>query len=261
MKPTAIAFDIETIPDTDLLRMLHNKPEAGDDEIIALAKEEQLSKSDGRSDFLPLPFHKVAVVSIVLRTNDQLRIDSKTPPENDEKQAVEGFFRLIDRFTPTLISWNGNSFDLPVLAMRSLRLGIVSTGYWQGPEDKWRQYTSRFHDAHQDVMDLLAHRQARSAAKLETIALSCGLPGKMGYAGDQVWNLYQNQQFGEISNYCEIDALNTYLLWLRFQLISGRLPPARYNEECTIVENHLASSPAAHLQKFLEIWIKNRPTK
>lgn len=253
-----LSFDIETVPDADLLRLSRGMPDAGDDEVIDAAREAALEKSGGKSDFLPLVFHKVAVVSIVMRNRDRLVIDSKSPPESDERDAVEAFFGIVDKHSPTLVSWNGSGFDLPVLAMRALRHGIVASGYWQGPGDKWRQYASRYHDAHHDVMDVIAHRNLRAAAKLEDIALSCGLPGKMGYSGSQVLEMYRAKNYADLSAYCEIDALNTYLVWCRFQLVAGHLPPDRYKEEINLVEAELASSGAPHLSRFAERWAEAR---
>ena len=255
---SVLAFDLETIPDADLLRLALSMPDAGDDEVIEVARADAIEKSGGRSDFLPLAYHKIVVVSIVLRKQDRVVIDSKAPPEHDEADAIRSFFGIVDRIGPTLVSWNGSGFDLPVLAMRMMRHGIVSPGYWQGPGDKWRQYTSRFHDAHHDLMDIIAHRNLRAASKLETMSLACGLPGKMGYAGDQVLEMHRSKRHSEISAYCEIDALNTYLLWNRFQMVSGHLPPKRYEEEEALVEAELASSSSPHLKDFGERWVKAR---
>ena len=38
-------------------------------------------------------------------------------------------------------------------------------------------------------------------------------------------------ELGEISNYCEIDVLNTYLIYLRFQLLRGELDAERHQTE------------------------------
>ena len=255
---TVVAFDIETVADTDLMRKSYKMPDAGDDEIVEKAKKQQLEKSDGRSDFLPLVFHKIAVVSAVIRRKDELHIVSKGPPGLNEKEAVESFYSWVDRASPVLVSWNGSGFDLPVIALRAMLHGVISEGYWQGPGDKWNQYTSRFHGAHQDLMDILAHYQGFRGSKLEDVALLCGLPGKLGYDGSQVQQMFNDKRYADISSYCEIDALNTYLLWLRYRMISGRLLVDRYKQECTLVENFLASSNAPHLDKFLASWVESR---
>lgn len=256
---TVLTFDIETIPDLELLRRHYGEPEANLEQLAEIAQQEALEKSDGRSDFLPVIMHQVVAISVVLRTADKLIIKSRVVPESSEKEAVEKFFGLIDKYRPVLVSWNGNGFDLPVLNLRALRHNIVAETYWSGPDgDKWNQYTSRYHGAHQDVMDLLAQFNARSNSKLELTALSCGLPGKLGYGGDQVLPMYLNQQYHDIGKYCELDTLNTYLLWLRFRQLAGKLTPQHYTEECTLVEQTLTASKEEHHKQFLEQWLEHR---
>ena len=251
-----VAFDIETIPDADLLRRSLGNVDAGDEEIIKLAQEEQLAKTGGKSDFLPIVFHKVAVISAVIRKDNTFKISSKAIPELTEKEVVESFFNLIDKLQPTLISWNGTGFDLPVLILRALRHKVVAEGFWTGPGDKWNQYKARYHEAHHDIMDIIGMYQNKS--KLENVALACDLPGKMGYSGAKVYEMFQNEKYTQISNYCETDALNTYLVWLNLQLQNGKLSPEKFQEECNFVEQHLASSKEDHIIKFLTQWAEYR---
>lgn len=260
MTPTnnILAFDIETIPNLELLRRQYDKPEGSLAELHTIATQEAIERSEGRSDFLPLVQHEVVAISIVLRTGDQIRVASKIAPHTAEDKIVEGFFGLIDKYSPVLVSWNGTGFDLPVLHLRALRHNLVAEGYWKGPGDKWFQYNSRYHGAHADVMEQLAQHNPRCNTKLELAALNCGLPGKLGYSGSQVFQMYSEERFTEIGYYCEIDALNTYLLWLRLQQLTGALPPPNYLEECTLLEHTLAASKEDHLQLFLKEWLAQR---
>ncbi|MBF2734999.1 MAG: 3'-5' exonuclease [Betaproteobacteria bacterium AqS2] len=255
-RPVA-AFDAETVPDAELLRLAHGQPDASDADIAALAKQKQLEKTDGRSDFLPLAFHQVVAVSIVLRgTDGAIQIVSKAAPA-DEKTIIEGFFAWIARSQPLLVSWNGKGFDLPMLALRALRHGVDASGYWRGPPGgKWDpKYVKRYDDgAHADIMDFLSHYNPRNAASLEHAALLCGLPGKMGYEGSQVEGLYRDGKFDAIRDYCELDALNTYLIWLRLQLSTGALDAAGRTEE-------FLAGGAPHLQDFLQKWRASRPAE
>ena len=80
-------------------------------------------------------------------------------------------------------------------------------------------------------MDVLAAYQARGRASLEHTALLLGLPGKLGMSGDQVFDYWKAGRIAEIRAYCETDVFNTYLVWLRFQLIRGQLSPGEYAAE------------------------------
>ena len=103
--------------------------------------------------------------------------------------------------------------------------GIAAPTYWDmGERDrdfKWNNYLNRYHARHLDLMDVLAAYQARGRASLEHTALLLGLPGKLGMSGDQVFDYWKASRVAEIRAYCETDVFNTYLVWLRFQLIRG----------------------------------------
>jgi hypothetical protein len=48
--------------------------------------------------------------------------------------------------------------------------------------------------------------------------------------------------------------LNTYLIYLRFELLRGHLNPAEHAHETARVRKLLADSGAAHLQEFAAEW-------
>src|SRR5699024_9779140 len=108
-----------------------------------------------------------------------------------EEELVQRFFDGIEKFIPTLVSWNGGAFDLPVIHYRALFHGIAGLRYWEiGDEDqsfRWNNYLNRYHQRHLDLMDMLSGYQARAAAPLDEIAVLLGLPGKMGMSGTKVW--------------------------------------------------------------------------
>ena len=72
--------------------------------------------------------------------------------------------------------------------------------------------------------------------------------------GSQVWAGYQNGQLPEIRAYCETDVTNTYLLYLRWQLMQGSLQREAYDDEIALVKETLQKSPAKHWQEFLAAW-------
>ena len=130
--------------------------------------------------------------------------------------------------------------------------------FWdQGEDDresKWNNYVSRYHTRHLDLMDLLSIYQGREAAPLDDMARLCGFPGKLGMDGSQVWNAWNSGRIGEIRAYCETDATNTYLLYLRFQLLRGHLTADAYAQEIALVRSTLGSSPETHWSEFLAAW-------
>ena len=106
-------------------------------------------------------------------------------------------------------------------------------------------------------MDVFAAYQYRSVAPLTEIATMLGFPGKMGMSGDKVWDAYVDGEIELIRNYCESDVLNTYLVYLRYELIRGHLSQNSYNAECERVQTMLKSEDKPHLLEFLHTWTKD----
>jgi len=115
-------------------------------------------------------------------------------------------------------------------------------------------YISRWHLRHTDLMDVLAGYQNRAWAPLNEIAVLCGLPGKLGMDGSQVWPAYKRGEIDAIRNYCETDVANTYLLYLRFQHMRGALTPESYDREVALFRKFLADQTAPHWKEFSDAW-------
>jgi 3'-5' exonuclease len=89
---------------------------------------------------------------------------------------------------------------------------------------------------------------------LENAACLLGLPGKLGFSGAQVWGEWLAGDVVRIRRYCETDVLNTYLVYLRFDLMRGRLAPERYAEEVERVKDLLRAGKEPHFTEFLHAW-------
>src|SRR5262245_65741859 len=98
-------------------------------------------------------------------------------------------------------------------------------------------------------MDVMSGYQARARASLEDVAMLLGLPGKLGMSGDKVWDAYLEGGLPQIRNYCETDVLNTYLIYLRFELMRGKMDWDRYRAECLRVREALTAAPQPHLHE------------
>ncbi len=251
-----LTFDIETIPDTDSGRKLYDF--TGTDQEVAESMFAARREATGGSDFLPLHLHRIVAISLVLKTPNTLKIWSLGASDSPESEIIDRFFAGIDKFTPTLVSWNGSGFDLPVLHYRSLLHGITAPRYWEhGDEDqtfKWNNYLSRYHYRHTDIMDILASYNNRANAKLDEIAIMLGLPGKMGMDGSKVSESFFAGDIEDIRNYCETDVLNTHLIYLRFLLIQGKLNQQEYKAQQQEILDLLLASDKPHFLEFAEKW-------
>ena len=253
-----LVFDIETIPDVELGRSIFSIEDLSDADVARVMRFRQ--KQTRGTDFLPLPQHRIVAISVVLRSADELHVFSVGDAGSEERELVQRFFDGLERYVPQLVSWNGSGFDLPVLHYRALRHSITAEKYWDiGDDDRefrFNNYLSRFHWRHLDLMDVIAGFQAGARSSLEQISLLLGFPGKLGMNGAKVWDKYQEGAIEEIRNYCETDVLNTYLVYLRFQLMRGVIDRKRHDDEVERLREKLAGEQAAHLQEFLAAWNK-----
>jgi predicted PolB exonuclease-like 3'-5' exonuclease len=252
-----LAFDIETIPDLDSGRRLYQL-DGLDDADVARAMFQLRRQKTGGSDFLPPHLHRVVAISVAMARGDEFRVWSLGDPAAGERELVERFFDGIDRFGPNLVSWNGGGFDLPVLHYRALLHGVAATRYWETGdgerEFKWNNYLSRYHWRHIDLMDVLAGYQMRAVAPLDEVAVMLGLPGKLGMHGSKVFDAWLAGDIDAIRDYCETDALNTFLIYLRFELLRGRLTPAEYERRRRQIRAALLDDGRGHLNQFVEAW-------
>jgi len=256
MTLNCMVFDIETIPDVDLGRRLLDMEDAADGEVaeaMFAARREETG-----SEFLPYEQHRIAAISVALRTGEQFHVWSLGSLDSPEDELLARFFGGLEKTQPTLVSWNGGGFDLPVLHYRALKHGVVSRRYWDtGDFDqsfRYNNYLGRFHWRHIDLMDVIAGFQGRGRASLEHVAALLGLPGKLGMSGALVWGAYQEGRLPDIRAYCETDVLNTYLVYLRFELIRGRLSRESYEAEIARAWEWLEERSEPHWQQFGAAW-------
>jgi len=250
------AFDIETIPDVELGRRIYDLGDLSDKQVgyVMLAKR----REESGSEFLSYEQHRIVAISVGLRTREGFKVWSLGEPGAPEAEIIQRFYDGIEKYTPDLVSWNGGGFDLPVLHYRALRHGIPAPRYWEsGDEDqafRYNNYLNRYHSRHLDLMDVLSSFQARARVSLQAAATLLGLPGKLGMSGDKVWDTYLDDRLDLIRNYCETDVLNTFLIYLRFELMRGRLSRDEFTTELAFIRETLRVQAKPHFDEFLTAW-------
>ena len=251
-----LAFDIETVPDVGSGRRLLALDGLSDIEVARIMRQRQQQASG--TELMRHHLNRIVAIAVVLRDGERFRVWSLGGPESSESELVKRFFDGIERYSPNLVSWNGGGFDLPVLHYRALLHGVSAPRYWESGDDdqsfRWNNYINRFHARHTDLMDVLAGYQARAFARLDEIAQMLGFPGKLGMDGSGVWDAYAAGEIERIRAYCETDALNTFLVYLRYELMRGRLTLDGYERECDVVRDGLRDDARGHLAEFLAAW-------
>jgi len=252
-----LVFDIETVPDTESGAKILGLKDLSKKDIIKAMEHTQFQKNG--TMFQPLHLHKIVAISVLYKNDKKISLLSLGDENSKEAEILKLFFNAIDKYQPQIISWNGKGFDSPVIHYRSLYHGISSIKYWDKGDDdrefKWNNYLNRYHDRHLDLMDVLSGY--KKPASLSDIAQLIGAPGKYGIDGSVVTDYYLESNIKEIRDYCETDVLNTYLVFLRYQLISNSISREVYNELLNELFNLLGDSNKAHWKEFSSLCEKS----
>jgi 3'-5' exonuclease len=213
-----VVWDLETIPDlTAGARML--------DMVGSPEEDVRAALGDG---FPKHPLHKIACIgALVARREDQgWRIEALGAPhigERPEPELIRSFIDRIGELKPQLITFNGHSFDLPVLRYRAM-LNRVPAGGLQV-----RDYFHRYTEDALDLCDVFGSYRPGASVKLDEICKIMGLSGKpKGIDGSQVDEMVRSGRIQEVAQYCETDVLNTYRLWLIYELFRGTITAEQY---------------------------------
>jgi predicted PolB exonuclease-like 3'-5' exonuclease len=219
-----LVLDIETVPDPDLVW----------DAAVG--------------GFPPAPFHQVVALGVLwLDGNYELQKlgafggEEDAPP--DESKVLQEFAEFIGKRHPTMVSFNGRRFDLPVLANRMLKHGVPFPAYYAG-RSGGADYRYRYSDeGHMDLADLLTDYGASRMPSLDALAQLVGMPGKMDVDGSMVQSMFEHGRYAEIRDYCLHDVVQTTFVFLRSELLRGRLSQADYRERARALWDALEQDP------------------
>lgn len=240
-------FDCETIPDSDALRAVFGYK--GDDKDVALLAQNEQKERTG-SSFLPVNFHKVVCISAVIADDFGKFEKVSTISGTNEREMIGNFLNFINRKNPRLISFNGRGFDLPMLMVRAMIYNISCPAYFDDDnrefnKDKWKNYRARYCDTfHMDLLDFISDFRAVSGLNLNSLCKTLKMPGKYDVAGDEVLELFYANQGSKISEYCESDTLNTYLLFLKYELLRGKILLSDYATNLVSMKENLEKTRA-----------------
>lgn len=241
-------FDIETRVDKRLLNQALCAGEGLSDEDAYQRLREQLRARRG-SDFFPMTLHVPISIAIggvgadhVLRAVESLALDGYS-----EEALAREFWARAERFAGCLVTFNGRRFDLPVLELAALRYGIAAPNHFaEGPGTARARYST---ERHLDLCDYLTNFGASGGLRggMDLLLKMIGLPGKAGVNGSQVQELYERGRLEEIHRYCRSDVIQTYFLFLRVELMRGRIDAAAYQAARDASAHFLAEvgAPAA----------------
>ena len=194
----------------------------------------EIFKEKTGSEFLPVCFHRVVSISAVMADGFGRFLRVSTLDGENERDKIAKFLTFIEDFNPRLVSFNGRGFDLPMIMARAMCYDLSAAAYFEtndrdSNKSKWENYRSRYDGRfHLDLLDHISDFGAVRGLKLDHICASVGLPGKYDVHGDQVLQLYYSGEQAKIDEYCRSDVLNTYWLFLKYELLRGKITKDDY---------------------------------
>ena len=222
-----LVFDIESVADAPLVAKLRYPGQSlAPAEGVRRYRAELMEKFE--NDFIPYTFQipiSVAVgkVAADFRLVDIVVLDE---PQFRPHVITENFWRGWEKYhRPTLVTFNGRGFDVPLLELSAFRYGLSLPGWFQATGKPAEQSRNRYNTtSHIDLCELLTNfGSTRFQGGLNLAANLIGKPGKMDVQGNMVQDLYDLGKLAEINDYCRCDVLDTYFVFLRSRVLIGQL--------------------------------------
>ena len=253
-------FDIESVADGALVARLRYPGEnLSPAEAIARWRAELLAESG--KDFIPYTF-QLPISLVVARIGKDYRLQDLVALDEEKSRPHEIVRLFWDGWRkygqPTLVTFNGRGFDLPLLELAAFRYGLPIPEWFAEKARNFDQPRYRYNmTAHFDLHEWLTNSgAARFMGGLSLAANLIGKPGKIDVAGHMVQDLWDSGRSADIHDYCRGDVLDTYFIFLRSRVVAGVLD---LKEEQKIIEaarrwieDRAATSPG--LTRYLEHW-------
>jgi hypothetical protein len=263
------AFDAEWVPDPVAGRVLYGlDADAANPEPILRGMWDR----GGASEADPTPFLKLIQCRVVSIAAIERRVTSdgdvllhlmslpRDPDDSEERREsriLSTFLEAVGACHPQLVGFNSLQSDLNIFVQRGVVLGIRAEGFSRRPNKPWEgiDYFARGSEWNVDLREAVGGL-ARGGPSLHELAVQSGVPGKMDIDGNQVAGLWLEGRVPEIVAYNELDALTTYLVWLRVAHFAGHFTGEQYASEQdhvrALIERELPARP--HLARYVEEW-------
>lgn len=255
-----LLFDVESVADGEAIaKTRYPNRSLSPREAIALFRQELIIDS-GR-DFIPYTYHlPIAVVVAKLRADFSIvDIVSLDAPEHRPHMITRNFWAGWEHYKhPTWVTFNGRSFDLPVMELAAYRYGLSLPAWFNNGERAYQQHRNRYNTlSHFDLHEMLTNFGSTwFRGGLNLAAHLVSRPGKMDVQGDMVQDLYDQGRVAEINEYCRCDVLDTYFVFLRCQVLMGGLSLDRERELTAKTKEMLEQQASQHpaYRSYLDAW-------
>jgi len=229
-----LVFDIESVADGALVSKLRYANQGLSDRQAVRTYRDELIEERG-TDFIPYTY-QLPVSLVIGKVSDDLRLMDLVAldePHYRPHVITEHFWRGWEAYRrPTFVSFNGRTFDIPLMELAAFRFGLSVPGWFDLQSRSYEQRRNRFNlNSHFDLHEILTNFGAtRFSGGLNLAANLLGKPGKMDVQGDMVQDLYDQGELAAINDYCRCDVLDTYFVFLRVCVLLGQITLSREQE-------------------------------
>ncbi|GBE07493.1 putative 3'-5' exonuclease related to the exonuclease domain of PolB [bacterium BMS3Bbin11] len=228
-------LDIATIPDFELgtrLYNLHNLSEKDIFRVMSTKSREMDDKTEG----LALHMQRVLAISVFFQDKESIKIWSVGDSESNEVDLLKILERYADEYKPAVVTWCGDRSIFPVLNFRYLSHCIRSALF----------------ASHTNLMSELTGASNNEPVSLHEVAVLAGSPGNKKMTDEDTMNHYLEGRVELIRNNLELSNINTWLIYLRWQLVNGKIDQAGFEAEKKLLIKTLIQEDRTHLKNFVD---------
>ena len=233
-----ITISITTVPDIEALRLIHQFGELSDDGVLNAAMHLHHQKNGNK--ILPLYQQKIVSIAVLQRMNSGKLISVVLGKgATSEAELLHEFAELMKEGA-CVTSWDMNNFDLPLINSRLLKHGIASADFYKAEKLSLRNC---FCNPHKGSVQ---HDNAND--DLTGLSRSLGLPSIDGLTDQECTACYLNNDMQRVHEASQSRAQNSYLIYLRYQLMTAQMTTAEYKAAYTVLSEALSASGAKALK-------------
>ena len=238
---STLILKICTVPSTEAGRAIYKLGDLSGDGVYKAMMHLQHQKNG--TEFLPLNQHQIIAMSLVVIDGDKV----SSQVVGDEKTSEAEMLLLLAKHLESadnLVCWGGSDFDLPVIGYRLLKHGIACPAFWD--RDSFEEGSVET----LNLLDVLSGFSVAAEASFDEMVQVLDLADGMGLNSLDVLELYQEGNLQAIRQACDIDASNTYLIYLKYQKTRGGVTKTEYDRLSEQFKQQLTASAQPHLKQF-----------
>ncbi len=257
--------DTETKP--DITRLLttcdwRGRLKGSNEEVAAKLMEELCAnQKDPTNCFTPARYHTPVVATLLLVNNDMSYIQHAVVAGHDAKANTHKIWECLktcrEKYGSTLVTFNGLTFDMPMLEVNGLAHGADLSFWYEFDVKAWLDPRGAIaQTVHLDLYSFLAGK-GRIGGDLSYWARLNGLPGKLDTNGAMVAEMIAkaNNKAGldQVIDYNLCDVLNTYGLLYRVLYTMRRVATDWDGPTFLSVAEKLTAGRGDETKKFMDL--------